>query len=204
MQVAPDDVVRGALLTRLGQWGYVWDVGPLFELLTPTDMDEMLSGCRHAVQFWWLRQLHRPVAERPAGLPTDLTARGFAGLAVNTPLLAQALDESAPLWLNYILEWFHRQGLAAGTPNQVQPFDAVVAVHQAIWSLPDRGAAYFQARLQLDADAAGRLALQRRGMGRRHLQDPSTRAEYDRRRTSQPDTWRLRRYAAESAEFWVW
>ncbi|XP_043210608.1 uncharacterized protein LOC122375343 [Amphibalanus amphitrite] len=83
------------------------DVTPLTRLLTESDL-ELLLGDPRGVTTWWGRQLHRPLAERPAGLTAELdTPRGRAELLLRPGLLTRAISEGAPREISWQreLDW---------------------------------------------------------------------------------------------------
>ena len=96
LAVAPADLVRDMHLTPLGGDRFAWPVTPLTDLLTQSDMVDLL-GEPAAVAAWCRQQLCRPPAERPAGLTAELnTPRGRAELLLQPELYLRAVSEAVP------------------------------------------------------------------------------------------------------------
>ena len=94
LAVAPADLVSGMQLTSLGGDMFTWRVTPLLNLLTESDLEDLL-GDPAAVAAWCRQQLCRPPAERPAGLTAELdTPRGRAELLLQPELYLRAVSEA--------------------------------------------------------------------------------------------------------------
>ena len=96
LAVAPADLVPDMHLTSLGDGMFAWPVTPLTDLLTQSDMVDLLDEPA-AVAAWCRQQLCRPPAERPAGLTAELnTPRGRAELLLQPELFLRAVSEAVP------------------------------------------------------------------------------------------------------------
>ena len=93
--VAPADVQSRMRLMPTEDGGFSWDAAPLVELLTASDLKQLLKD-PGAVRAWLRRQHRLPEPARPAGAPADpRSPRDLCDLLLNIPLLTRALLETS-------------------------------------------------------------------------------------------------------------
>ena len=184
--MAPADVRAKMRRIPSGDGGFVWDAAPLMSLLTADDLKRLL-GDPDAVRAWLRRQHQLPETERPPGLSADLRSpRDLCDLLLNIPLLRRVLRETGNKMS------VESNGHLLGLPWEaidLPPFeDKVVPILEhrnlsRVGHLLSQGLNGWKVSTRFNRFLAGL---------KKHLNDPETRAEYNRLRTRLPDPWRVR------------
>ena len=201
LMAAPDDVKVRCRLTSRGDGMYSWDAGPLVALLTPSDLQRLVFDPA-AVSAWLERQHRLPPERLPTGLPADLNSpRAWADLLLNPPLLARALRESVPVWWDIKL-CLMRDGLFFKVRHPTQTLPPFVVIKRSVFKSDAEEQMFAsgpQRRLHIDPDQTPlSKVLHLKDYTKRFFANPSTEVEYNKIRTSLPDSWRLRQYKFSS------
>ncbi|KAF0310901.1 hypothetical protein FJT64_018231 [Amphibalanus amphitrite] len=193
LSVAPAEVAAQVRLLFSPDGGLMWDAAPLLALLSAEDMRSLL-GDPDAVRLWLRRQSRRPAAERPPGLPTDLSSpRDRCRLLLNIPQLCWVLSESVRWkWDAYQR---HAEQLPMALTRYVAP--AEVARQSVLRCLlqVELGTLEEDLRteLRMGRSTAASTAHSVRDAMQQMYSDPQTIFSYMR---SLPDSWRLRHLLA--------
>ena len=170
-------------LTSLGDDVFSWDAAPLVGLLTYEDLEALLVF--PVVIGAWLIEHHR----LPAGLrsPRDLT-----DLLLNPPLLAEAFRECVPrMWT--LVQRANEMILNSCRPKPRQTFDEIRSVELEVWQRRTT-LDVFESLPRQETQSVLCHYINSWEAERQFLDDPRTRAEYDRLRDSIPDPWKLRQF----------
>ena len=187
---APEDLVGQMRLSLESTGQLVWDVAPLFSLLTPEDVEHLLFDPLD-VAAWVSRQRRLPLALQPDGLPSDLTSlRGLTTLLVNAPLLARALGEALPRWQAAMQQAVqkHRHKYPVRTcPTFETARTRALSVSRQKMEDALRGSDTVTPRIRRIAQAWDEER-------HRLANDPQTRVEHERIRSTVSDPWVLRQF----------
>ena len=186
MLVAPDDLVGSARLTSHGGDVYTWDVAPLLNMLTDSDM-KLVLGNPEAVADWCRQQLRLPPEERLEGLTADLsTSRGRKELLLHPDLLVRAYEETGS-------KPFFEKKL-----NQPGSWWQLPSYQQVRKELEDDLRCDMESRLRrspnLSEPMVASAARNWKMAIRRLLSGEKLRTEYDALVNTLPDRWQLRQY----------